>query len=62
MITIEKSENFRGSQRPCTVCCSTEDVYNVTFHYEDTNSGLQIALCRQCLKELTNKINEVLSD
>lgn len=62
MITIEKSENFRGSQRPCNVCYSTDDVYNVTFRYKGTNSGHQITLCKQCLKELTDKINEVLSD
>ena len=58
MITIEKSED----QRPCNVCYSADDVYNVTFLYKGTNSGHQIALCRQCLNELTDKIREVLSD
>ena len=55
MIEIEKSENFRC----CNVCYSQKNVYNVTFRYNATNSGTQVALCKKCLKELTEKIRNL---
>lgn len=55
MIKIEKSEPYRV----CNVCYSIDHVYNVTFFYEGTNSGTQIALCEKCMAELSDKICEV---
>ena len=58
MIEIEKSEPYRS----CNVCYAIDHVYNITFLYEGTNSGTQIALCDKCMKELTKKICEVSDD
>lgn len=52
MIEIEIAESFRC----CDVCYSQEKVCNITFRYEGTNNGTQIALCRECMKELAEKI------
>lgn len=58
MIEIEKSEPYRV----CNVCYSIDHVYNVTFFYEGTNSGTQMALCDKCMKELSKKIREVKNE
>ena len=56
MIEIENAENFRC----CNVCYSQKNVYNVTFRYNATNSGTQVALCKKCLKDLTEKIRNLV--
>lgn len=58
MIVIEKSENYRC----CNVCYSQKNVYNVTFLYNATNSGIQVALCKKCLEELTEKIHNEMKE
>lgn len=52
MIEIKNAESFRC----CNVCCSEENVYNVIFRFEGTNNGSQVALCKECMKELADKI------
>ena len=55
MVKIEPL-NFKG--RLCNVCNSEHDVKLIVFRYVGTNSGTQIALCRECrevlLEELEN--------
>ena len=55
MIRIEPSD---FNERLCNHCCSKHDVKIVTIRYVGTNSGTQIALCRECrevlLEELKN--------
>lgn len=58
MIEIEKSEPYRS----CNVCYAIDHVYNITFRYEGTNSGTQIALCDKCMQKLFEKIREVSDD
>ena len=57
MIVIEKSEKYRN----CNICYSTENVYNVTFYYNGTRNGNQVALCEKCLKKLDEKIQEIFT-
>lgn len=52
MIEIKKAERFRC----CNVCYSKENVKNITFRYDGTNSGTQITLCESCITELVNKV------
>ena len=53
MIEIEKSENYRC----CNACYSQKNVYNVTFRDNAIDFGTQVALCKKCLEELTEKIH-----
>lgn len=48
MIEIKKAEQSRC----CNCCSSKQDVYNVTFWQNETNSGTQVALCKKCMDEL----------
>ena len=48
MIEIKKAEQSRC----CNCCNSNQDVYNVTFWQNETNSGTQVALCKKCMDEL----------
>ncbi len=52
MIEIENAESFRC----CNVCYSKEKVCNITFRCEGTNNGTQVALCKECMKKLADKI------
>ena len=47
MIEIKKAEQTRC----CNCCSSKQDVYNVTFWKDGTNSGTQVALCKKCMDE-----------
>ena len=52
MIEIENAEKYRC----CNICYSKENVYKVTFRAEETNNGIQVALCKECMKKLADKI------
>ena len=47
MVEIKKAEQSRC----CNCCSSKQDVYNVTFWKDGTNSGTQVALCKKCMDE-----------
>lgn len=55
MIRIEHPDY---KDRLCNVCVQKNDVKMIVFRYVGTNSGTQVALCRECrevlLEELKN--------
>ena len=53
MIEMNKAEEYRS----CNVCTSRHNVQNITFWANGTNSGTQIALCQECLTELSEMIH-----
>ena len=54
MIKIEKAEKYRT----CNVCHSENDVYLIDFRSE--YSGTQIALCKDCMKDLSEYLRLTL--
>ena len=53
MIRIEPPD-FNG--RLCNICNQKYDVKLIVFRYEGTNSGTQVALCRDCREVLMREI------
>ena len=53
MIQVKNAEDFRI----CNICCSKKNVKNITFLYDGTKQGSQVALCEKCINELLNKIS-----
>jgi len=57
MIEIERGQSYRR----CNVCYGKVDVYDITFVYNGTKQGSQIALCKDCVNDLIKKLNAVVS-
>lgn len=52
MIKVSRAESWRM----CNICYSAEDVKNITFRYNGTNQGTQIALCDKCTADLVGQL------
>lgn len=54
MINITNAEDYRL----CNICGEKNNVYNLTFRYKGTNTGTQIAVCRKCIGNMVDIIQE----
>ncbi len=52
MTEVTRAEKFRI----CNICCSKEDVYNITFRYDGTNSGTQVTMCKECINKMVSTL------
>jgi len=59
MIEINRVE---PSYRLCNACRSNDDVYEIAISYQTgrgSSNGVMITLCKNCRKELVEKLNRI---
>ena len=61
MIKIVHKQFLLGSDKfgDCLSCGDSEDIYKITFSKDDNRQQNSIRLCRECLKEFKEKLDNI---